>query len=203
MEEDAEHDEDVAALLRGTDGDPDAVQARMRAEMDALHARITGERGAGEDAPVEVRFRSVDPFDLWVWMELYSPPSPAEAEMLQEVVNSWFMLGRLGGFNASNLQVTYGAGEPGGLAYETPDPSALVAGMNDMAALESRGAWARFWVDMGAADELALDVLVNAMLALSREHVGIRRLVVGGRGEGGWEAPERQGPEVTMDPSAW
>jgi hypothetical protein len=24
--------------------------------------------------------------------------------MLQEVVNSWFMLGRLGGFNSSNLQ---------------------------------------------------------------------------------------------------
>jgi len=202
MEEDAETDEEVANLLRASGGDADEVQRRMRAEMDALHARITGERGAGEDAPVEVSFRQVDPFDLWVWMELYTPPSPAEAEMLQEVINSWFMLGRLGGFNAANLQVTYAAGDAGGLQYETPEPAALVAGMHDVAPLETNGVWARFWVDMGAADELALDVLVNAMLALSREHVGIRRLVVGGQNDD-WEVTEREMPSVSMDPSSW
>ena len=28
-------------------------------------------------------FREVDPFDLWLWLELYRPPAPSELEMLQ------------------------------------------------------------------------------------------------------------------------
>ena len=28
-------------------------------------------------------FRSVDPFDLWLWLELYRPPSHSDLEMLQ------------------------------------------------------------------------------------------------------------------------
>lgn len=52
---------------------------------------------------------------------------------------------------------------------------------------------------MGTADELALDVLINTLASFSREGLGIRRLVVGGR-NGDWEVPEEEGPEVTMDP---
>ena len=43
--------------------------------------------------------------EVQVWFELYRPPSGREAEMLEEVLASWFMLGRLGAFNAQNLQV--------------------------------------------------------------------------------------------------
>lgn len=28
-------------------------------------------------------FRVVDPFDLWIWVQLYRPPTSSEAEMLQ------------------------------------------------------------------------------------------------------------------------
>lgn len=40
-----------------------------------------------------------------LWFELYRPPSSKEAELLEEVLASWFMLGRLGAFNTQNLQV--------------------------------------------------------------------------------------------------
>ena len=42
-----------------------------------------------------------------LWFELYRPPSPREAELLEELLASWFMLGRLGAYNAQNLQVKY------------------------------------------------------------------------------------------------
>ena len=40
-----------------------------------------------------------------IWFDLYRPPSGREADLLEEVLASWFMLGRLGAYNAQNLQV--------------------------------------------------------------------------------------------------
>jgi Protein of unknown function (DUF3531) len=42
---------------------------------------------------------------MQLWMEMYEAPSAGEAELVEEVFKSWFMVGRLGGFNGMNLQV--------------------------------------------------------------------------------------------------
>ena len=42
---------------------------------------------------------------MQVWFELHTPASADDMELLEVVLSSWFMLGRLGGFNAMNLQV--------------------------------------------------------------------------------------------------
>lgn len=203
LEETADMDEDAARLLAGANGNPEVVQQRMRDELDAVHARIMGTKFGGEDAPVDVSFRSpVDQFNLWVWLELYRPPTGADLELLQEVLNSWFLLGRLGGYNSGNLQVLYHQDEElEDLAYDAEDGSGMAATFHDMAPLESRGAWARFWLDMGTADELALDILLNALSTFSREQLGIRQVVVGGQNDD-WPVPKREEflPEVTMDP---
>ena len=44
-----------------------------------------------------------------LWMEMYEAPSEGEAELVEEVLKSWFMVGRLGGFNGMNLQVRLAA----------------------------------------------------------------------------------------------
>jgi len=194
-------DEELAELLHSSGGDPASVEARMRSEMDALHSRITGKSGSGEDVPPEVSFRAIDPFELWVWMELYSPPTGAEVELIQEVANSWFMLGRLGAFNSGNLQVLYSNGGVDGMEYEQTEPGQqeLSATMHDMGEVEANGNWVRFWVDMGTSDELALDILINAFVTFSKEHVGVRQMVFGGQNDD-WSVPERTMPQVTIDP---
>ena len=48
--------------------------------------------------------------------------------------------------------------------------------MHEVSEVETRGEWCRFWVDMGTADEMALDVLINAMSHFSQEYSGIRTL---------------------------
>ena len=55
---------------------------------------------------------------------------------------------------------------------------------------EFRGALAMSWANMGAADDLALDVLLNSLSGFSREYVGIKRVQVGGKSCGGWEAED-------------
>lgn len=42
---------------------------------------------------------------------------------------------------------------------------------------------------MGTADELALDVLINALSTLSREQLGVRQLVLGGQNQD-WATPQ-------------
>ncbi|NER52655.1 MAG: DUF3531 family protein, partial [Symploca sp. SIO1A3] len=54
---------------------------------------------------MQVVFREFSPFDLWIWLEFSTVPSLMEKEYVEEVFNSWFFLGKLGGFDAESLQV--------------------------------------------------------------------------------------------------
>ena len=54
---------------------------------------------------MEIKFREFNPFDLWIWLEFETIPSNLEKQYIEEVFNSWFYLGKLGAFNAENLQV--------------------------------------------------------------------------------------------------
>lgn len=205
LEASADLDQDAARLLAGSNGNPEVVQQRMKDEMDSLHARIMGTKYGGEDAPMDVSFRNpVDQFNMWFWLELYRPPTPGDLEMLQEVLNSWFLVGRLGGFNSTNLQVLYHQDEELeelNYDHEEGGSASMAATFHDMAPVESQGSWARFWLDMGTADELALDVLINTLSTFSREQLGVRQMVVGGQNDD-WALPKREDflPEVTMDP---
>lgn len=174
--------------------------------MDAFQSRLMMEHGGGgngEEMPPKITFKDIDPFEAWIWIELYGPPAGGLGEMLQEVINSWFMLGRLGAYDSSNLQVLYSDGARGLAEYDDQRDGAgslLQATMHDMGEIEYRGNWARFWVDMGTSDELAFDILINALQTFSKEHMGIRQIIFGGEIDA-WQRPEQQPPSVSMDPS--
>ena len=40
-----------------------------------------------------------------IWFELYRPPTKDDKDLLETVLESWFLIGRLGGFNGMNMQV--------------------------------------------------------------------------------------------------
>lgn len=203
LKELAKDDEELAELILQSQGDPDKLEARMKQEMDAFQSRLmmeSGGGGNGEEMPPRIEFKDLDPFEAWVWIELYGPPAGGAGEMLQEIINSWFMLGRLGAYDSSNLQVLYSDGTRGFEYDDQQDMTSLQATMHDMGEIEYRGSWARFWVDMGTSDELAFDILINALKTFSREHVGIRQIILGGELDD-WKLPEQEPPSVSMDPS--
>jgi len=133
---------------------------------------------------MEVRFREVDPFNCWLWLRFAHPPGQGERNYVEGVFESWFVLGKLGGFNAECLQAHEAGAELNWLAWDQEEAErALPSLMHDMAAFEYEQEWGRCWVDLGTSDALALDVLINSLRQLNNDVVEIEELVIGGVNE--------------------
>lgn len=141
---------------------------------------------------MKVEFRECDFFDLWIWLEFNTALSELERQYIEEIFNSWFFLGKLGGFNAENLQVQDTGLEISYMNYDegTADNS-MMAVMHNMAEVEYQGYWARCWFDLGTSDAIALDILINSLKQFSKDYVPIERLVIGGENED-WRIPQRR-----------
>ncbi len=130
---------------------------------------------------MQVEFREFNPFDLWIWLEFSTSPGKSEKQYVEEVFDSWFFLGKLGGFNAENLQVQDTGLEISYMQYDSlTAEKSLMAVMHNMGGFEYNSTWARCWFDLGTSDAIAIDVLVNALDRLSQEFVVIERLIIGG-----------------------
>ena len=133
---------------------------------------------------MKVQFREFNPFDLWIWLEFSTVPSPMEKQYIEEVFDSWFYLGKLGGFNAENLQVNDAGVEISYLDYDHSNAEEmLMAPMHNMGNWEYQGVWGRCWFDLGTSDLIAVDVMINALGQLSKEYVQITRIIFGGENE--------------------
>ena len=135
------------------------------------------------------------------------------------MLTAWFMLGRLGAFNSGNLQLSQGRGIAAKEYDTTQLASAASSVFHDFSprtdlddgkngggsgasaaavsdedgALEIQGRWARAWVNCGTADELAFDVLLNALQTLAAEEVpALSKVVVGGELPW-WPVPRKKG----------
>ncbi|BAT53421.1 hypothetical protein NOS3756_23810 [Nostoc sp. NIES-3756] len=133
---------------------------------------------------MHIQFREFDQFSVWMWLKFSTVPSQREKQYIEEVFNSWFYLGKLGAFNAENLQVQ----ETGvDLSYMTYDSQgydrSLLALMHNMGEFEYEGQWARCWFDLGTSDAIAIDILINALTQLSQEYVTIEQFYIGGENE--------------------
>jgi hypothetical protein len=133
---------------------------------------------------MQIHFREINPFDVWIWLRFTTVPSEGEKQYLEEVFNSWFYLGKLGAFNAENLQVQETGLEISYMDYDSQGyDKSLLALMHNMGECEYQGQWARCWFDMGTADAIALDILINALKQLNEEYVTIEDLYIGGENE--------------------
>jgi hypothetical protein len=133
---------------------------------------------------MQVLFRECNPFDLWIWLEFSTVPSPMEREYVEEVFNSWFLLGKLGGFDAENLQVQDVGLDISYMDYDDKAAdNSLMALMHNKSEFEYEGTWGRCWFDLGTSDAMAFDILINSLRQLSKEYVNIERLFIGGQNE--------------------
>jgi hypothetical protein len=139
---------------------------------------------------MKIQFREFDPFDVWIWLKFSTVPSQREKEYVEELFDSWFYMGKLGAFNAENLQ----AQETGlDLSYMNYDSDAydrtLLALMHNKGEFEYQGQWGRCWFDLGTSDAIALDILINALQQLGVEYVTIDEVYIGGENED-WSVEE-------------
>ena len=133
---------------------------------------------------MEIQFREFNPFDLWIWLEFPTVPSRMEQQYVEELFDSWFYLGKLGGFNAENLPVQDAGVEISYLEYDRTElDQALMSPMHNMGDFEYLGVWGRCWFDLGTSDLIAIDILINALNQLSKEFVQIKRIIIGGQND--------------------
>ncbi len=130
---------------------------------------------------MEIIFREINPFDVWIWLKFSTVPSAREKQYVEEVFNSWFYLGKLGAFNAENLQVQDTGLDISYFNYDTQGyDKSLLALMHNMGEFEYEGEWGRCWFDLGTSDAISLDILINALTQISQEYVNIEELYIGG-----------------------
>ncbi|MGL5082167.1 MAG: DUF3531 family protein [Microcoleaceae cyanobacterium] len=133
---------------------------------------------------MEISFREFNPFDVWIWLEFSTVPANLERQYIEELFASWFLLGKLGGFNAENLQVQEAGVDLNHITYDSElSSNSMMALMHNMGEIEYEGTWARCWFDLGTSDALALDVLIIAFKQLSQEYVEIEQLIIGGENQ--------------------
>lgn len=129
---------------------------------------------------MEIEFRECDWFNLWVWFEFRDPPVEGERQYLEQVLESWYTLGLLGGFNANTLAAQEAGVDLSYMDYHPPEDS-LPSLMHNMGGVEYQDQWGRCWFDLGTADALSLDVLLAALHTLSQEYIPLKRVIVGGQ----------------------
>lgn len=148
---------------------------------------------------MQVKFREFNAFDLWMWLEFSTVPSDMEKRYVEEVFTSWFYIGKLGGFNAENLQVQEEGLDISYMNYDEPRvDKSLMALMHNMSDFEYEGRWGRCWFDLGTSDAIALDILINALIQLSQEYINIEHLYIGGENED-WPVENSDRPSFTYD----
>jgi hypothetical protein len=131
-----------------------------------------------------IQFREINPFDVWIWIKFSTIPSQQEKQYVEELFDSWFYLGKLGGFNAENLQVQETGLELSYMNYDNQGyDKSMLALMHNMGEFEYEGEWGRCWFDLGTSDAISLDILINSLTQLSEEYVTIEALYIGGENE--------------------
>ncbi|MBV6625247.1 MAG: DUF3531 family protein [Rivularia sp. (in: Bacteria)] len=130
---------------------------------------------------MKIEFREINPFDIWIWLRFSTVPSEREKQFVEELFDSWFYLGKLGAFNAENLQVQETGLDISYLHYDQDGyQNSLLALMHNMGEFEYNGDWGRCWFDLGTSDAIALDILINALTQLGQEYVTIDEVYIGG-----------------------
>ena len=110
---------------------------------------------------------------MWIWLQTEQSLDKDQELLLEEVLKAWFILGKLGGFNAANMQVQRHVDEVGlsisHLDYEPLEERGPGCLFHAMGEVEFKDTWARCWFDLGTSDELAIDVLINSLSVFSKE----------------------------------
>ncbi|KAK0573676.1 hypothetical protein LWI29_011856 [Acer saccharum] len=168
LEDACKDDDELRAVLGDSIGDPELMRKRVEERVRKKGNNFQKSK-TGSVLSFKVSFRDFNPLDSFIWFELYGSPADRDVDLIGSIIQSWYVMGRLGAFNSSNMQLANSSME-----YDT-----LYDAEKDN--------WGRVWVDLGTSDYFAVDVLLNCLTVLSSEYLGIQQIVFGGRRIGDWE----------------
>lgn len=186
LEDACKNDGELRAVLGDSIGDPELMRKRVE-ERVRRKGRDLQKSKTGSVVAFKVSFRDFNPLDSFIWFELYGSPSDRDVDLLGSVVQSWYVMGRLGAFNSSNLQLANSSMDFDPLYDSDKGFKVMPSSFHDISDVEFQDNWGRVWVDLGTSDFFSIDILLNCLTVLSSEYLGIQQVVFGGRRLGDWE----------------
>ncbi|XP_020576374.1 uncharacterized protein LOC110021972 isoform X3 [Phalaenopsis equestris] len=168
LENACKDDEELRAVLGDSVGNPELMRKRVE-ERVRKKGRDFRKSKTGSVLAFKVSFRDFNPTDSFIWFELYSAPSDRDLDLLGSVIQSWYVMGRLGAFNSLNLQLANSSMNHDPLYDADVAAKIMPSSFHDISDLEFQDNWGRVWVDLGTSDYFAVDVLLNCLTLLSSE----------------------------------
>ncbi|AED91295.1 hypothetical protein AtNW77_Chr5g0092071 [Arabidopsis thaliana] len=186
LESACKDDEELRAVLGDSIGNPELMRKKVE-ERVRKKGKDFQKQKTGSVLSFKVNFRDFNPVDSFIWFELYGTPSDRDVDLIGSVIQAWYVMGRLGAFNTSNLQLANTSLEYDPLYDAEKGFKVMPSSFHDISDVEFQDNWGRVWVDLGTSDIFALDVLLNCLTVMSSEYLGIQQVVFGGKRMGDWE----------------
>ncbi|KAG9145149.1 hypothetical protein Leryth_008936 [Lithospermum erythrorhizon] len=186
LEDACQTDSELRAVLGDSIGDPELMRKKVE-ERVRMKGRDLQKSKTGSVLAFKVSFRDFNPLDSFIWFELYGSPSDRDVDLLGSVIQAWYVMGRLGAYNSSNLQLANSSMEYDPLYDADKGFNVMPSSFHDISDVEFQDNWGRVWVDLGTSDILSIDVLLNCLTVLSSGYLGIQQVVFGGRRMCDWE----------------
>ncbi|XP_057507063.1 uncharacterized protein LOC130790147 [Actinidia eriantha] len=178
-EKDYDRDPEFAEILGSCLDDPAKARTKMEERLRKKRNKILHTK-TGSATPMKVTFNKFDFSNSYIWFEFYNVPLPKDVSLICDTIRAWHILGRLGGCNSLNMQLSQSPMDKRPSYDAVQGANATPATFYNIGDLELQENLARIWVDIGTSEPLLLDILINALTQISSDYVGIKQLVFGG-----------------------
>ncbi|CAL4949247.1 unnamed protein product [Urochloa decumbens] len=179
-EEDYDHDPEIGDIMGDYFDDPKKAQTRMEERIRKKRHKIVQAK-TGSPNPIKVVFNKFDFSNSYIWFEFYNALLLKDATLISDALRSWHIVGRLGGCNSMNMQLSQLPLDCKRPTYDALEGANITpTSFYNIGDLEIQDSLARVWVDIGIHEPLLLDILLNALTTISSDHVGIKQVQFGG-----------------------
>uniref|UniRef100_A0A9I9D1P9 Uncharacterized protein n=1 Tax=Cucumis melo TaxID=3656 RepID=A0A9I9D1P9_CUCME len=88
LEDACKNDAELRAVLGDSIGNPEEMRKKLNMVLTVG----------------DLESSSFNPLDSYIWFELIGSPTDRDVDLIGSIIQSWYVMGRLGAFNSSNLQ---------------------------------------------------------------------------------------------------
>ncbi|GLT72282.1 hypothetical protein SLA2020_442320 [Shorea laevis] len=185
-EKDYDRDPELAEILGNCLDDPQKARSKMEERLRRKRNKILQSK-TGSAIPMNVTFNKFDFSNSCIWFEFYNTPLEKDISIICDAIRSWHIIGRLGGCNSMNMQLSQSPLDKRPIYDGTQGANVTPTTFYNIGDLEIQDNLARFWVDIGTSEPLLLDVLINVLTQISTDIIGIKQLMFGGSEFENWK----------------
>lgn len=179
-EKDFDRDPEFAEILGTCLDDPHKAQSKVEERIRRKRNKMLQAK-TGSATPIKVIFNKFHFSNSYIWFEFYNAPLPKDISLICDTIRSWHIIGRLGGCNSMNMQLSQSPLDTKRPKYDAMQGANVTpTTFYNIGDFEVQDNLARIWVDIGTSEPLLLDVLINALTCISSDYIGIKKLVFGG-----------------------